>query len=59
MPMLKMIKNPRRELILTGIYAINLKLKYGAFSLGSRMLILWPRRILGELLSFVSRSVQP
>ena len=33
-------KNPRRELILTGINANYLKLEYGAFSLPSTMLIL-------------------
>lgn len=32
-------KNPRRELILTGINANNSKLKYGAFSFPSTMLI--------------------
>ena len=32
---------------------------YGGCSLSSKVLILWPRRILGEPLSFVSRSVQP
>lgn len=33
-------KNPRRSSTLTGIYAINSKLKYGAFSFPSTMLIL-------------------
>ena len=32
-------KNPRRAKCLTGIYAINLKLKYGGCSLSSTMLI--------------------
>ena len=32
-------KNPRRELILTGIYANNSKLKYGGCSFASTMLI--------------------
>ncbi len=31
-------KNPRRGLTSTGIYAINLKLKYGGCSLGSTVL---------------------
>ena len=31
-------KNPRREFILTGIYALNLKLKYGGCSFPSTML---------------------
>lgn len=33
-------KNPRRELILTGIYAINLKLKYGVDGIRTRGLCL-------------------
>lgn len=39
-------KNPRRELILTGIYANYSKLKYGAFSFPSTMLnIFLPNRL--------------
>jgi len=35
----QLLKNPRREFILTGIYANNQKLKYGGCRLGSEVLI--------------------
>ena len=37
-------KNPRRSETLTGIYANNLKLKYGAFSFSSNMLNIFYQR---------------